>query len=251
MRIKDVYSKSPISFRGRGTAATTIRNLNELANIIDYHTLGVAHLLDVISASTADNGLTSGTGARTVEISGLDAQYRFQTETVILNGQTAVSTTKSFLRVFAAQVLSAGTGGKNAGAIVVYKTGTGGVITAGVPGTLTSAWVRILAEYGIGTSGMYTVPAGVTMEARRLLMSARAQASELFITSYNPLDVDNNSFQNEFSFGMINNGIDIKFPTNNSFRWTEKTDIYFRFLSATAGGIVTADLQIRTIPSFS
>jgi len=249
MRIKDVYNVTPLSFRGRGTATTTMRNLNELANIIDYDTL-VASTVDVVSSSTADAS-PSGTGARTVEICGLDTNYKFQSEIVTLNGQTAVTSTRTYLRVFAAQVLLTGTGRKNAGAIVVYRTGTaGGFTTPGVPNVLTSAWLRILAEYGIGTSGIYTVPAGMTVEARRLILSSRAQACELFITSYNPADLVNNSFQNEFSFGTLNEGTVINFPNFNSFRWTEKTDVYFRFLSPSAGAIVTADMQLRVVSSF-
>lgn len=247
MRIKDVYGKTPISFRGRGTGTTTTRNLNELGNIIDYDTL-VPSTVDIVSSSTAD--ASGQTGARNIEICGLDSNYRFQTEVVNLNGQTPVTSTKIFSRVFAAQVLMAGTGRKNAGAIVVYRSGTGGTITGGVPGTLTSAWLRILAEFGIGTSGMYTVPAGMTVEARRIIFSSRVQACELFVTSYNPTDLENNSFQTEFSFGALNEGSVVNLQPSNSLRWTEKTDIYFRFISPTAGAVVTADMQLRVIPTF-
>jgi len=248
MRIKDVYNNTPTSFRGRGTSTTTMRNLNELANLIDYDTL-IASTVDIVSSSTADTN-SAGTGARNIEICGLDINYKFQTEIVNLNGQTPVTSTRIYLRVFAAQILTAGTGRRNAGDIVVYRSGTGGTITGGVPGTLTSAWLRIMAGFGIGTSGIYTVPAGMTVEARRLVLSSRVQAAELFITSYNPIDIVNNSYQNEFSFGILNEGTTINFPTSNSFRWTEKTDIYFRFISGTGGAIVTADLQLRVMPTF-
>jgi len=52
-----------------------------------------------VSSSSA-NDTSAGTGARTVLVSGLDANYNEVEETVTLNGQTQVATTTEFLRVF-------------------------------------------------------------------------------------------------------------------------------------------------------
>ena len=80
-------------------------------------------------SSSDTNDTSAGTGARTVQISGLDGDYNEISETITLNGQTAVTTTNSFLRVNRALVLTAGSGGSNAG-IIYVGTGT---VTAGVP----------------------------------------------------------------------------------------------------------------------
>src|SRR5210317_2657610 len=84
-----------------------------------------------VSSSNA-NDTSAGTGARTVQIVGLDGDYNEISETIILNGQTAVTTTNSFLRVNRGVVLTAGSGGVNAG-IIYVGTGT---VTLGVPANI-------------------------------------------------------------------------------------------------------------------
>ena len=80
-----------------------------------YSYLTAATVLKVSSSSTDDT--SAGTGARTVELSGLDADYNEISDLVTLNGQTPVNTTKLFLRINRMVVRSAGSGGVNAGVI--------------------------------------------------------------------------------------------------------------------------------------
>jgi hypothetical protein len=107
-----------------------------------------------ISSSSA-NDTSAGTGARTVFIEGLDGDYNVVNETVILNGQTAVNTTNSYLYVNSFYVVSVGSGGENAGNI---NAGTG-TVTAGVPAVL---YDIIATGYNSRTTGHYCVPAGYT-----------------------------------------------------------------------------------------
>jgi hypothetical protein len=113
-----------------------------------------AALQMTVSSSSASDTL-AGTGARTVLITGLDANYAVITETVTLNGQTAVTTTNSFLRINSMLVTSAGTGLANAG-IIYIGTGT---VTSGVPATI---YNLISIGFNSATSSQYTVPAGYT-----------------------------------------------------------------------------------------
>lgn len=113
----------------------------------------VASVLKVSSSSANDT--SAGTGARTVFISGLDGSYNVISETVILNGQTAVNTAGSYLYVNELYVLTVGSGGHNDGNINV---GTG-VVTAGVPAVL---YDMIGATYNNRTTAHYCVPAGYT-----------------------------------------------------------------------------------------
>ena len=92
-----------------------------------YSYLAAASVLKISSGSADD--ASAGTGARTIRINGLDANYAEISETVILNGQTAVNTVNSYLRVSSLIVLTAGSGGVNAG-ILYAGTGT---VTSGVP----------------------------------------------------------------------------------------------------------------------
>jgi hypothetical protein len=118
-----------------------------------YSYLSAATILKVSSSSTADTA--AGTGARTVEIFGLDGNYNEISETVTLNGQTAVNTTNSYLRINRGVVRSAGSGGQNAG--VIYA-GTG-TVTAGVPA---NTYLSIAISDNQTLMALWTVPAGYT-----------------------------------------------------------------------------------------
>jgi hypothetical protein len=118
-----------------------------------------------ISSSSADDASPSGTGARTVQIQGLNASYEPVVETVTLNGQTAVNTTNSYIRVNKMIVLTAGTGGTSVGTIYA---GTG-TVNAGVPAVVVNQ-TGILANET--ESGFYTVPAGYTAFINMWTMSS-------------------------------------------------------------------------------
>ena len=117
-----------------------------------------------VSSSSA-NDTAAGTGARTVEIYGLDADYNEISEIVTLNGQTAVNTTKSYLRINRGVVRSAGSGGANAGTIYA---GTG-TVTSGVPANV------YLSINGDGDNqtlmSLWTVPAGYTAFLTKMTLS--------------------------------------------------------------------------------
>lgn len=132
----------------------------------------------VLKISSSDaNDTSAGTGARTVLISGLDGDYNTVTETVILNGQTAVNTTNSFLYVNAFYVVTAGSGGQNAG--VIYA-GTG-TVTAGVPATI---YDLIAAGYNNRTTAHYCVPAGYTGYMVSGLVTAGQASGSTSVTAY-------------------------------------------------------------------
>jgi hypothetical protein len=107
-----------------------------------------------ISSSSADDDST-GTGARTVLVEGVNGTGGLTSEVVILDGQTAVNTTKAYDAIERMTVLTVGSGGKNAG-IIYAGTGT---VTAGVPAVPYSA-------IGIGDNtslvGHWTCPTGYT-----------------------------------------------------------------------------------------
>jgi len=113
-----------------------------------------AALQMTVSSADADD-TSAGTGARTVLITGLDANYAVISETVTMNGQTAVTTTNSFLRINAMLVTTAGTSLANEG-IIYIGTGT---VTSGVPATIYNV---IAAGFNNATSSQYTIPAGYT-----------------------------------------------------------------------------------------
>lgn len=123
----------------------------------------VALQLSVSSENAADT--SAGTGARTVYLEGLDANHNVISEIVTLNGQTAVTTTRSYLHINNCYVLTAGSGNSAAGTIYF---GTG-VVTAGVPATVYDV---IQFDYNARVTGSYTVPAGYTAYVSQGLFSS-------------------------------------------------------------------------------
>jgi hypothetical protein len=124
-----------------------------------------AAAIQMTVSSTNTNDTSAGTGAQTVVVQGLDANYNEVTEVVTLNGQTAVTMAASLLRVNYAYVATAGSGNGAAGDIYI---GTG-VVTAGVPAT---TYNIIKFDYNNTTTGSYTVPAGYTAYVSQGLFSS-------------------------------------------------------------------------------
>lgn len=130
-----------------------------------------ATVMKVSSSSAADSG--SSTGARTVTVSGLDANYNEISEVVTLNGQTAVLTTNTFIRVFRAFVNTAGSGGTAAGTIYVGD----GTVTGGVPATV---YAEIVLGENQTQMALWTVPAGYTL----YIYSGKFSASSNNVAQY-------------------------------------------------------------------
>jgi len=121
-----------------------------------------------VSSNNA-NDTENGTGARTVYLEGLDANYNVISEVVPLSGQTAVLTVKSYLHINQCYVATAGSLNSAAGNIYF---GTG-VVTAGVPATI---YDIIEYDYNTRITGSYTIPAGYTAYISQGLFSS-GQAS--------------------------------------------------------------------------
>lgn len=147
------FHKHIFKFGNNPTVGNSVETIWSEGGLYSY--LSAATVLKVSSSNTAD--AAAGTGARTVELFGLDADYNEINETVTLNGQTAVNTTKEYLRINRMIVSSAGTGGQNAG--VIYA-GTG-TVTAGVPA---NKYATINGVEGSNQSlmSLWTIPAGYT-----------------------------------------------------------------------------------------
>ena len=90
---------------------------------------------------------SGSTGAKTIQVYGLDSNYAQINETVIMNGQNNVLTENSYLRMFRMVVRTAGTGGVNAGNITATA--------------VSDATVSALISVGMNQTLMaiYTVPA--------------------------------------------------------------------------------------------
>jgi len=210
-----------------------------------YSYLSAATVLKVSSSSTADD--EGSTGAETVELFGLDENYNEINEIVTLNGQTAVNTTKEYLRINRMVVRSAGSGGTNAG--VIYA-GTG-TVTAGVPA---NKYATVAVGDGQTLMALWTVPAGYTAYLYQSHVTAACTTSNKLLTATVVARPFGEVFQVKDKFGIQVDGGDINQVYRFPLKFTEKTDIEVRAIAdaGSANVEVSAGLDIiyikNTIP---
>ncbi len=105
-----------------------------------------ARVHEVVSDNVNDT--VAGSGARTIMLEGLDANWDAITEIIAMNGTTPVITQNSFVRINSATILTAGLSLENAGQID---------ITAQVDSTISA---RINPTAGKSEMAIRTIPAG-------------------------------------------------------------------------------------------
>jgi len=97
------------------SVAVAIETIYHVSNLRTY--LTAAERLQIASTAGADD--SGGTGARTLIVNGLDANYDILVETITMNGGANVLTDASFLRVADITVATAGATGYNEGIITI------------------------------------------------------------------------------------------------------------------------------------
>ena len=168
-----------------------------------------AGIVSVVSSDANDDD--GDTGARTMEIQGLNGNYEEISETITLNGTGAVTTTASFHRVFRMRVLTAGTSGTNEGNL-----------TASIGGNDVA---RISAANGGQTlMAVYTVPAGKKGYIIKFQGSlSKNQEAQFMIRTK---DSVGGAWQVKGMFGTFSNSVGYDYPV--PLEVTEKTDIEIR-----------------------
>jgi len=174
-----------------------------------------------VSSSSVDDA-AAGTGARTISVQGLDANYNEIAETVTLNGQNAVTTTNSFLRVFRAFVITAGSTNTAQGTIYI---GTG-TVTGGVPAT-------VYAEIALGenqtTMAVWTVPANYTLYLYRGTFTATSNNASHSILGKFMIRPLGGVFRNAADVTVNNGAVPYDFEVPLAI--PEKTDIEARAIA--------------------
>lgn len=122
-----------------------------------YPFMAAATSLELVSSSASDT--SAGTGARTVLVSGLDAAYVEQSDTITMNGLTAVALPRQYFRINQLLVLTAGTAENNVGDLTLRDAGAG------------ATRAIIPATSGISRQAVFTVPAGHTLSVHSLFVS--------------------------------------------------------------------------------
>lgn len=199
--------------------------------------IGAAATMNVSSTSTDD--AAAGTGARTIVIQGLDANHSPISETVTLNGQTTVVTTKQYLHINYIYVATTGSGKANAGQIFIGS----GVNTLGVPATVYGA---IYTGLNASTTACYTVPAGYTAYVVNGGVSVGQPSGSNGATSYLLTRDPVNDIARVVAAATFNNGVaeyDFKLP----LKIPEKYSIEARAFGASNNNAVSAHFQIILI----
>ena len=187
-----------------------------------------------ISSSSA-NDAAAGTGARTISIAGLNANYNEISETVTLNGQTEVNTVNSYLRIFRMYVTTAGSGATAAGTIYA---GTG-TVTSGVPATV---YGMITLTANETQMAFWTVPAGYTLYFTGTYFTSAnstANASTNFQLIQRPLG---GVFRIQSSARTPGNG-DFILDLHTPIAFPEKTDIEIRAIASAGSSNVSAEFE--------
>ena len=219
----DVSGMDYIEKFGRNTTmSANIETIWDGSDLYEY--LTTASSVYVTSDDNDDN--PTGTGARTVEIQGLDENYLLATENVDVN-DTASTTT--FIRVFRVTTKTTGSSGQAEGEISVHSQSGGG-------GTLLAQILRVGTGQGASLGqtfmALYTVPAGKTAYITQWIVGAGAQNADTtaLLTAQTFGDGGFNAKDIIISAGQ-------QFAKNYKvpLQFTEKTDIEVRGFTSASG----------------
>jgi hypothetical protein len=187
-----------------------------------------------ISSSDTNDIATTGTGVRTIKVQGLDANYLQIEEDIAMNGQTQVVTTKEYLRILKAYVLTAGSNGGSAGTVYVGTTGA----TAGVPPT-------VYASFGDSNQtqmAVYTVPASKTLYIDEIAFTAAiASATNSATVKLKTRENATNAFRTRF-IQVLESNTTIA-PFTYSLAIPAKTDIECRAIATTNNNQISASFE--------
>ena len=225
------YHEAVYKFGNNAAVANVTETIWQQGGLYSY--LSAASVLKVSSSSANDT--SAGTGARTVELFGLDGDYNEINEVVTLNGQTAVNSTQSYLRINRMIVRSAGSGGSNAG-IIYAGTGT---VTAGVPANIYAT------INGDGTNqtlmALWTVPAGYTAYLMQYDVSNGTTSNTPAVCKMTLVARPYGEVFQSKDVKSLTTGMHIENTLVVPVKFTEKTDIEVRAVSSSAS--VTFDIS--------
>ena len=190
-----------------------------------YVYLSSAEQLKVSSSATTDT--SNGTGARTVTLYGLDSNWNEISETVTMNGITAVTTVNSFIRIYRLIVATSGTSYTNDGNITVTNNA----------GTTTLVYVP--AGDGQTLMAVWTVPAGkVAYMVQATTSSDTNKGARMSV--YTRLNDGGTLYPWQIKYRAYQFGGNEIFPFNIPFKIPAKTDIEIRITTPGSSGTTSA-----------
>lgn len=216
-----------------GAAGTTKETIWDQGGLYSY--LSAATILKLSSSDANDTA--AGTGARTVHIYGLDGNYDEIDEVLPLNGQTAVNTAESYLRVYRMIVETAGSTGENEGDIYLGN----GTVTAGVPA---DKYAKVLIGNNQTLMALYTVPRGKTLLIPRWYANV-GQGKEATIDAVARDNANGAIFQVKQRRLLYQSALTM--PQTIPFSFPEKWDLELRGFTATGTVAIAAGFDFVQI----
>jgi len=183
--------------------------------------------------STSSNDTAGGTGVRSIRVFGLDANYNEVSEDLAMTGQSQTLTANTYIRVYRAYALTAGSLGTAEGSIYIANG-------AGLDGQLIPTG-DILANLGTDNQtqlALWTVPAGYTFYLSQVDFTAAVSLANTYMTTKLSVrefgGVFRTLFVNVLQSGTYVTDIQIPLPL------PEKTDIECRASSSGNNNPVSA-----------
>jgi len=206
-----------------------------------YTYLSSASTLYISSSSTNDD--VGDTGATSAKVSGLDANYNEISVTVDLDGQTGVQLgdASNWIRVNRIQVMSAGSGGANAGVLYV---GTEATPSSGVP---TNKYATVAIGDNQSLMALWTVPRGYTAYLYQTKITVATEANNKYGIISVVSRPDGGVFNVKDKFVTVLDSVTQEY--NFPLKFEEKTDIEVRAIGSSSNSnlSVSAGLDILYI----
>lgn len=199
-----------------------------------------------ISSSTAAD-TAAGAGARTVQLSGLDANWDPITETVSLNGTSTVQTTASFIRMNRAKVVDSGT------YVTTNAGGNVGTITINTGSSSAVGEIVVESTVGMGQTQIarYTCPDGLFMYINSAFISVDSnQAADVAMFARNTAS-NTTAPMGSRRLQIQLDGLDRPVPWNPDTPlgpYPARTDVWWS-AKATVATSVTVDFEIILSPT--
>lgn len=179
----------------------------------------------IISSTSSNDTNSSGIGAHSVEITGLNSNFQEVKEQVFLGGTTEVYLSTQMTDVNSAQVLISGGLYCNAGTIKIFNSDVNG-------GTSSNPMCTIPMNYGKDQNSQYTVPIGYTLIIQKVMISSHCEdAAEILFNKYMWLNGDTNINKHRIktyhlhSSTTVNENISLTIDEKERFTITAQTSI--------------------------
>lgn len=199
-------------------------------------------------ASSDANDTSAGTGARTISVAGINTSFAAFSETVTMNGQTSVVlATANILLINSMEVLTAGSGGLNAG-IIQCGTGTN---TAGDP-AVTHSYMPISSATTVAGAGNKSLSFVYGVAASKSLLCRNISAGSVFATAASSLQIAIDGYTN---LGLMKRFFEQHIHVTGSnpsmypgtIVFPEKTIIVGKLAGPTGSDVGPADLRAECI----